>query len=440
MNKALSSTALVALIGFLGFMNPQLLVAQLTDASATTLGLSGNNTATVRGFGAISVNPAGLAMSGSGFSLALFPTQIRSDLNPIRLADLRDVQRIMIPEATKEDWLARVTTEGGQTGSLGIDISEVAFTSGNLGFQVSTLMDGSFSLSPGVVEGLLYGNAGRTGSPTSLDLTDTSLEGFAISTAGLAIGIPIPSSSGDIAVGVTAKYSIGHDVLVGHSIGGSIQDNPITVDLDFPTVETSNGYIRDLISTGLAWKAPSFNGGGIGIDLGLMVQRDRVSFGASVLNVINTFSWDESKLRYRPGTASFELGENDSNFDQMPYGSAPDSLRTLISEMAFNPSIRAGVALDLTRELTVSGDLHNRFSGQGIGLPPKFHLGLGAEFRGISVLHLRSGVALITDGIQYGGGASLILGPVNISVAGALQAGALRKKALGQFTLSFWNR
>ena len=122
MNKALSSTALVALVGFLGFIKPQALVAQLTDASATTLGLSGNNTATVRGFGAISVNPAGLAMSGSGFSLALFPTQIRSDMDPIRLADLRDVQRIMIPETTKEDWLARVTTEGGQKGSLGIDI------------------------------------------------------------------------------------------------------------------------------------------------------------------------------------------------------------------------------------------------------------------------------------------------------------------------------
>tara|TARA_B100000809_G_scaffold255919_1_gene295144 strand:+ start:1158 stop:2450 length:1293 start_codon:yes stop_codon:yes gene_type:complete len=430
----------VALVGFVGFINPQQLVAQLADASATTLGLSGNNTATVRGFGAISVNPAGLAMSGSGFSLALFPTQIRSGLDPIRLTDLRDVQRIMIPEATKEDWLDRVITEGGQTGSLGIDISEVAFTSGNLGFQVSTLVVGAFSVPPGVVEGLLYGNAGRTGGPASLDLANTSLEGFAISTAGLAIGIPIPSSSGDIAVGVTAKYSIGHDVLVGHSMGGSIQDSPIIVDLDFPTVETSNGYIRDLISTGLAWKVPSFNGHGIGIDLGLMVQRDRFSFGASVQNVLNTFSWDESKLRYRPGTASFESGKNDSNFDQMPYSSAPDSLRILISEMAFNPSVRAGVALDLTGELTVSGDLHSQLKGRGIGLSPNFHMGLGAEFRGISILHLRSGVALITDGIQYGGGASLILGPVNISVAGALQRGVLREKALGQFTLSFWNR
>ena len=67
MNKALSSTALVALVGFLGFIKPQAVAAQLADASATTLGLSGNNTATVRGFGAISVNPAGLAMSGFWF-------------------------------------------------------------------------------------------------------------------------------------------------------------------------------------------------------------------------------------------------------------------------------------------------------------------------------------------------------------------------------------
>ena len=42
--------------------------AQLTSASVSTLGLAGNDTAIVRGFGAISVNPAGLAMPGSEFS------------------------------------------------------------------------------------------------------------------------------------------------------------------------------------------------------------------------------------------------------------------------------------------------------------------------------------------------------------------------------------
>ena len=108
--------------------------------------------------------------------------------------------------------------------------------------------------------------------------------------------------------------------------------------------------------------------------------------------------------------------------------------------MTFKPSLRVGAALDLNDDLTVSGDLHTRFSDGGIALSPKFHLGVGAEFRGISILHVRSGAALITDGMQYSGGASLVLGPVNISAAGALQTGALAKQILGQVTLSFGNR
>lgn len=56
-NKFLLSAALVALTA----VGPMATTAsaQLANASASTLGLSSNNTATVRGFGAISVNPRG---------------------------------------------------------------------------------------------------------------------------------------------------------------------------------------------------------------------------------------------------------------------------------------------------------------------------------------------------------------------------------------------
>jgi len=440
MKKTISFVALVALTGLVVFTTPPRVLAQLADASATTLGLSGNNTATARGLAAISVNPAGLAMPGSGFSLALFPTQVRLGSAPISFTDLKDVQGILIPATTRADWLALVSDEGGQTGSFGIDISELAFTSGNFGFQISTLMVGAFTLAPGVVEGLLYGNAGRTGNPSSLDLANSSLEGFAISTAGLSLGIPIPSSSRDIAIGVTAKYSIGHDVVVGRSMSGSIHDDPIRLDLNFPVVQTVDGYISDLMSSGFAWKMPGSNGNGIGVDVGFMLKQERLSLGASIQNVLNTFSWDESKLKYRPGTASFELGQYNSDFDETSYDSVPGNLKALVNEVTFKPSLRAGAALDLNDDLTVSGDLHTRFSDGGIALSPKFHLGVGAEFRGVSILHVRSGAALITGGMQYSGGASLVLGPVNISAAGALQTGALAKKILGQVTLSFGNR
>ena len=114
MKRTISFVALVALAGFVGVSTPLPVSAQLADASATTLGLSGNNTATARGLAAISVNPAGLAMPGSGFSLAFFATQVRLGSAPISLTDLKDVQGILIPATTRADWLALVSDEGGE--------------------------------------------------------------------------------------------------------------------------------------------------------------------------------------------------------------------------------------------------------------------------------------------------------------------------------------
>jgi hypothetical protein len=66
---------------------------------------------------------------------------------------------------------------------------------------------------------------------------------------------------------------------------------------------------------------------------------------------------------------------------------------------------------------------------------------VGAEFRGLKIVHLRAGAAVITGGTQYSAGASLVLGPVNLSLAGAIQQGdTLNETVFGQFTLSFGNR
>ena len=42
--------------------------------------------------------------------------------------------------------------------------------------------------------------------------------------------------------------------------------------------------------------------------------------------------------------------------------------------------------------------------------------------------------------MQYGGGVALVLGPVNLSLAGGLQRGEMRDSAMGQFVLSFGGR
>jgi len=417
-----SALLLVALLATLGTF-PARATAQLASASAATLAKGGNATATVRGFAALGVNPAGLGMPGSGFSLALAPVRLLQGLDPITLSDFADFDGKLLPTAAKEDWLTRVRRNGSQTGSVGVEISELALTVGRIGLQLSTIASGNISLNPDIVELALYGNAGRTGSPEDFSLVNSSLNGYAISTGGLSIGLPLPSASADVAIGATFKYSIGHAVAVARERSGSITSDPIRVQVDFPLIHTDQDEVGN-------------SGSGVGLDLGFQYHAAKLSLGAAVLNAFNTFTWDEAKLDYRPIKADVRKGAAQTETDPQAYSGAPADLRSAISDMTFDPVLELGAAYDVSGSLTVSGDLHTRF-GDGLDIGPKFHLGAGAEWRGIPVLPLRVGAAVITDGVQLGGGASLVLGPVNLSFAGAVRTGSLEDTTIAMFGLSF---
>jgi len=401
--------------------------AQLATASASTLGLGGNATATARGISAISMNPAGLGMPGSGFTLALVPIQVRTGLSPVTLRDIKDFGGTVIPVSAKEDWLSRAEAEGSETGSVGIDVSGLALSAGHLGFQLSTIAHGNVDLSPEILQLILYGNAGRTGQAVDISFGGSALDAFAATTGALSFGLPLPSLKGSMAIGATLKYTVGHAVVVGRAQGGGVQSDPLRVSVDFPVVTIDD-------------TDPGMNAGsGVGVDLGFQMKRDRVSLGAAVLNVFNTFSWDESKLFYRPGQALFEQGTNRTDFDQQPYSAAPAAVRETVVNMTFDPTIAVGGGYDVNPDFTVSADLRNRF-GDGLDVGPKLHAGVGAEYHGLSALYLRGGGAVVSGGFEISGGLSLILGPVNLSLAAGLRQADLGDESLGQFTLSFGGR
>ena len=182
-------------------------------------------------------------------------------------------------------------------------------------------------------------------------------------------------------------------------------------------------------------------GTGAGLDVGFMMELPSLTIGASIENIVNTFEWDVSRLSYWPGSVLFEQGTSESTFDETSYASAPASMRTQVSEYTFKPTLRLGAAMEFPMDFTVSGDVHRRLSDDGIALTPKSHVGLGAEFRGLRILHLRAGAAVITGGTQFSGGASLVLGPINISAAAAVQdGGEIPDTVFGQFTFSIGNR
>ena len=403
---------------------PATLSGQLANASATALGTAGNTTATTRGIGAISANPAGLAMPGSRSSFSVLPMTVRQGLGPVTMGDLAAFEGTLVPAAAKEEWLARVTEQDREVGSVGLELSEIALTTGRFGFQLSTLVGATADLSPGVVEALLFGNAGRTGQPADLSLGGSALDVFAVTSAGLAMGFPLRLEGANAAVGATLKYSVGHLVVVGREQGGSITSSPLGVEADFPIISLPDEADQ------------ADNGSGVGLDLGFQFQRGDASVGVALLNAFNTFAWKTENLVYRPGTALFSEDESTTDFDGLPLDSASAELRHHLDGLGFDPTLSVGAAFELGPRTTVSMDVRNRF-GDGMSLSPKLHAGAGMEYRGLGALAVRGGAALVTDGFEVAGGASLAMGPVHLSVAGAARKTDTQTVNSAQVVLSF---
>lgn len=407
--------------------------AQLANADISNVGLSDNATATARRFGAIAVNPAGLALPGSEFSLIPIVLSARGTvgISPVALWDVKGFEGKRIDENTKADWMRKIDQDGERI-SASFEVSPLALTFRNLGLQMSSVAAVHGSVPPDVAEVLLYGNAGRTGEPKTLDLEDGKVDVYAMSSAGLAFALPIPGvadwgiGADHLAVGVTAKYVMGH-VLAAARTSGNLTADPAGAELDAWLVYTDYGKTGNLLGSH-----------GIGLDVGVMAGFGDLAVGAAVQNAFNTFSWAPSTLRFQPMKGELKLDPRQTGSSTpfettaTSYEDAPDVVKAVISKLTFVPAMRLGAAYDVLDDLTISGDVHYRFGDEGIILGPGIHVGVGVEYRVLEWLHLMGGGAWVTGGIQFGGGAAFILGPVNVATAMGIAPGGFT----GQFVLS----
>ena len=405
------------------------LSAQLPAGSAAALGTGNNYTALARGLSAMGVNPAGLGMPDSpGFSLTFLPVAGQAALDPISMSDLNDVSGTLISNATKDDWIQRITDAGGQAGGFGADITALAFTAGPVGVQLSTLVRGQANLNDAGAELVLYGNAGRTGEAQDFNLQGSSFSAFVVSTVGVSLGLPLSVEGEDgatstFAIGGTVKYSMGNVLAYAEDQGSQIRSDPLEVSINFPMIAT------DSTDAGIN------HGTGVGLDLGATWKQGPWAMGVAVQNLFHSFEWVLDDMSYRPGDVLFNEDVSESDFDSRPASQAPGALQEAVAELKFKPQISVGAAYDATDDLTLTGDVHKRL-GDGIEVGPDLHVGVGMEYRAIPFLPIRLGAAKITDGFQFGGGLSLALGPVYFTFAGALQKGDI-DGSLGSFSLSF---
>lgn len=398
---------------------------QLGSATVRSMGMGGAATSSVRGFGAVAANPAGLGMSdGPSFSATLLPVRVVDGMNPITLGDLAVTQGRGVPSDTKNAWLEMVTADGAQTGPVGGSITWLAVSARSFGLQISTLVAADMNLPPGVVELALYGNAGRTGSPTDLAESGSWAQGWAVSTAGLAFGLPFAAGGGEAAVGATLKFSLGHGAGLMDRGRTSATSSPLAVATDFPTIYTK----RDEVGSA---------GSGFGLDVGFQfASAAGLKLGATVQNIFNTFAWDEAKLAYRPVAVDLRDRKFDTNLAPVAFSQAPAALRDRWDDLAFSPRLSVGAAYDVSASFVVSADVHRRFGG-GMGLGPDFSAGFGGEWHGLPELALRAGGALVSDGFEVGGGAVIQAKGLSLSLAGGVRTSSAANAVLAMVGVSY---
>ncbi|MEX2281539.1 MAG: DUF5723 family protein [Gemmatimonadota bacterium] len=403
--------------------------AQLPSASSNALGMAENFTAAARGYHAIAWNPALLGLPGGpGTSLAVAPLRLVTGLDPVTLSDLKEYEGIVVPLTVRDRWLAAVRNEGAEAGTGGADVTYIAAQIGSVGIQVSSRLRAIAELSPGAVQLLLFGNADAGGNPQTIDLSGAQLNTFATSTVAASYAIPLRSQTGSMAFGATLKYTVGHLLVFGREQNSEISSEPLTFALEFPLVGTINEEGTNLN-----------NGTGLGIDVGFAMQRERLTLSLTVQNVFNSFKWNTDNLVFRPGIFRFDADSAATNLEEQAFTAAPPSLRELVDDMRYRPTVAAGGALQVSDKLMVTADARSRLGSGGIAESlddgPDFQVGAGAEYRVLPFLPLRAGAALINGGFQLGAGVGIALGPINLSGSVLRRNGELGSDIVTMVTL-----
>lgn len=413
--------------------------AQIASPAPQAVGMGGNYVALARGFGAVAWNPAGLGMPGNtGFSIAVLPFAATAGLDPIAPADFAQYDGQVIPEETKRSWLALIQAEGGESGNVAGDLTYMAFSVGPVGIQASSSVRGRVNVAPDVAEVLLFGNAGLTGQPGAYDLEGSAFDVAGTSSVAASFAVPLALTLGPLpdqhfSLGATVTYTVGNFLMLGREANSTITSSPLEVNVRFPMVHTA---LAD--GTGEPDAGPALdNGRGIGLDLGAAWQGGIFTAGLVVRNVVNTFEWDLSKLRYRSGEATWSADTSFTSFDELPVEDAPAALIERIHDLyEFSPVMAAGAAARILPFLTLTGELRHAIK-DNLAVDARNHAGVGAELTILPVLPVRAGLAVISGGYQLSGGLGLRLGPAELAASAAYREAASGTDAVGAIGVTF---
>ncbi len=418
---------------------PAVAAAQIANPVPQAVGMGGNYVALAHGFGAVAWNPAGLGMPDTPrFSLSFLPLGATAGLDPITPSHFARYDGQVIPDETKREWLALIQAEGGESGNMAGDLTYLAFSIGPVGIQASSSVRGRVNVAPDVAEVILFGNAGLTGQPGAYDLEGSSFDVAGTSSVAASFALPLSLPLGPLpdqhfAVGATLTYTVGNFLMLGRESSSTLTSDPLEVSVRFPMVHTELPDSAGDFDRGRALD----NGRGIGLDVGAAWRGGMFSAGVVVRNLVNTFEWDVSKLRYRSGEAMWNADTAFTSFDELPVEEAPAALIERIRDLyEFSPTMAAGAAARILPFLTLTGELRHAIK-DNLAVGAQNHAGVGAELTILPFLPIRAGVAAISGGYQLAGGLGLQLGPAQLAASAAYRDAQLGADAVGAVGLTF---
>src|SRR6185503_6623329 len=284
--------------------------AQLPNASPAATALGGAFTARAQGYDAVAWNPANLGMPGhTSFSFTAAALSLDGGMDPISLNDFAPYSGKTLPDAVRAQWLQTVQDKNGEnlTGNGGVTL--LGLSVANFGLQVGSFVSTSGTLSPGMFQAMMFGNEGRTGSVENLTFAGSTVQGALFTSGGLSYGRKLLSAVGHtISVGATFKYTVGNAMAMAQDNGSVVSAN--SFDMKYPVVYTRPDSTVQV-------------GSGFGLDLGGTWKQDKLTVGATIQNVLNTFAWDTTKFLAKPGNAFFDGTTNTTDFNDQAFSSAP---------------------------------------------------------------------------------------------------------------------
>ncbi len=390
-------TMLVALLAC-----PGVLTAQQTAGSARARGMADAFGATARGAEAVTYNPANLGLrSNPKFSLTLPAAVIGYGTAPIPLADIDRYGGRVVPDQVKAAWLAAIPEGGAFHGTVNANLTGLGVSTGRVGFAVGGIGHASMVLPRSAAELLLYGNADLDGS-----FTGGSGRYFATSFVAMGAGFPLAQlAEGTLAVGGSIKYIQGHAFGSIWNLAGSVSSGDATTDIRFPAVTVGGGNR------------------GIGADIGIAWEADRLSLGISVSDLVNTLTWSSADARVRDGRALVSVDTVRMDFDDralddpaLPATLALDA-RNRLDAARVSPSVRVSGTYREARLVLAADLLHHGGDQATLRLSRGTEFSLGGEYLPLSFLRLRAGAGVGAGGGRWTVGSGILLNAIALEAA-----------------------